>query len=313
MTIRLGTAALFFVVVMVCHKDSIIHIKQEEELCAAERQEEEAGEAPEEPCPAEQVVYEPEASSQAKKGEEAYARELPGAEGEDLPGDPDTGFQTYATDVLSWIKQEEEPRCPERQDLEKEEISTDPSLAHDESTKRDPTADCFESTACDAEVPGRPGEKFSKDPSPGVTWDSQWNSEMMETNAAGSGLGGDAQYDRGFGEHLDFFSAQENSVRKRPCAYNKCERSPSQQEHLQAPQGARGGEMFPGPACEKSLGERVFHLLHSQPSAAGLLRVFGFRNPGRRGNCGRSPSVLFSPVLGVSLRGGERRWEPGVP
>lgn len=27
--------------------------------------------------------------------------------------------------------------------------------------------------------------------------------------------------------------------------------------------------MFPGPACEKSLGERVFHLLHSQPSAAG--------------------------------------------
>ncbi|XP_075562621.1 uncharacterized protein LOC104036383 [Pelecanus crispus] len=108
-------------------EDSIIHIKQEEELCAADQQEGEAGEAPEESCPAEQAFYEPEASSQARKGREAYARELPGAEGEDLPRDPDTGFQTYATDVLSWIKQEEEPRCPERQDLEKEEISTDPS------------------------------------------------------------------------------------------------------------------------------------------------------------------------------------------
>jgi len=38
-----------------------------------------------------------------------------------------TGFQSYATDVLSWIKQEEEPRCPERQDLAKEEISIDSS------------------------------------------------------------------------------------------------------------------------------------------------------------------------------------------
>ncbi|NXF85737.1 ZN783 protein, partial [Eubucco bourcierii] len=34
-------------------EDSIIHIKQEEELCAADQQEEEAGEAPEEPCPGE--------------------------------------------------------------------------------------------------------------------------------------------------------------------------------------------------------------------------------------------------------------------
>ncbi|NXW63862.1 ZN398 protein, partial [Eurystomus gularis] len=65
--------------------DSIIQIKQEEELCAAEQQEEEeeAGEAPEKPCP-EQAFYEPEASSQAKQGKEACAAELPGAEGEDL-------------------------------------------------------------------------------------------------------------------------------------------------------------------------------------------------------------------------------------
>ncbi|XP_029864003.1 zinc finger protein 282-like isoform X8 [Aquila chrysaetos chrysaetos] len=248
-------------------EDSIIHIKQEEELRAADQQEGEAGEAPEEPCPAEQAFYEPEASSQTEKGKEAYARELPGAEGEDLPRDPDAGFQTYATDVLSWIKQEEEPRCPERQDLEKEEISTDPSTVHDENTKRDPPADCFESTVCDSEVPGRPAEKFSKDPNPGVTWDSQWNSEIMETNTTGNGLGSGARYDRGFGEHLDFFSTQENSVGKRPCAYNKCERNSTQQEHLQTPQGAREGETFPGPTCEKSLNERVFHLLHSQPCA----------------------------------------------
>ncbi|XP_075562622.1 uncharacterized protein LOC104028752 [Pelecanus crispus] len=141
---------------------------------------------------------------------------------------------------------------------------------HDENTKRDTPADCFESTVCDSEIPGRPGEKFSKDPSPGVTWDSQWNSEMMETNTTGSGLGGDTRYDRGFGEHLDFFSTQEeNSVGKRPCTYNKCERNSSQQEHLQTPEGAGEGEMFPGPTCEKSLSEKVFHLLHSQPCAPG--------------------------------------------
>lgn len=135
---------------------------------------------------------------------------------------------------------------------------------HDENTKKDPPADCFESTVCDSEVPGRPGEKFSKDPTPGATWDSQWNSEMIETNTTGNGLGGDARYDRGFGEHLDFFSTQENSVGKRPCAYSKCERNSSQHEHLQTPQGAREGEMFPGPTCEKNLSERMFHLLHSQ-------------------------------------------------
>ncbi|NXL68684.1 ZN398 protein, partial [Chordeiles acutipennis] len=235
-------------------------------LCAADQQEEEAGEAPEEPCLAEQVFYEPEASNQTKKGKETYARELPDAEGEDLSRDPDTGFQSYAADVLSWIKQEEEPRCPERQDLEREENSTDSSTVHEDNTKRDTPADGLESSAaCDSEIPGRPRERFSKDPSPGVTWDSQWNSEMMETNTSGNSLAGDAQHDRGFAEHLDFFSAQENSVGKRPCAYNKCERNSIQQEHLQTPQGAREGEMFPGPTCEKNLSERMFHLLHSQP------------------------------------------------
>ncbi|NXN90631.1 ZN783 protein, partial [Bombycilla garrulus] len=62
-------------------EDSIIQIKQEEELCTADG-EEEAAEAPGEPCP-EQGFYEPEASSQTRKGIEVDARELPGTEGED--------------------------------------------------------------------------------------------------------------------------------------------------------------------------------------------------------------------------------------
>uniref|UniRef100_A0A672TZ22 Zinc finger protein 282 n=1 Tax=Strigops habroptila TaxID=2489341 RepID=A0A672TZ22_STRHB len=140
---------------------------------------------------------------------------------------------------------------------------------HDENTKRDPAVDCFESTARDSEVPGRPGEQFSKDPSPGVLWDSQWNSEMMETNTTGNSLGDDTRHARGFGEHLDFFSAQENSVRMGPCTYTKQERNSTQQEHLQAPQGAREGEVSPDPTCERSLNERAFCLLHSQPCAAG--------------------------------------------
>ncbi|XP_064506441.1 zinc finger protein 629-like isoform X2 [Pseudopipra pipra] len=233
-------------------EDSIIQIKQEEELCTAVQEEEEAGEAPGEPCPAEETFCDPEASSQTRKGNEVDARELPGTQGEDIPRHPDTGFQTYAMGVSSWIKQEEEPRCPEQQHLEKEEISADPST--DENTKRDPPADCFESTTCDSEAPGRPGERFPKDPSPGVTWDSQWNSEMMETNSTGNGNG----YDRGFGEHLDFFSAQE----KRPCV-SKCERNSPQQDQPQAPQGQ--GEMFAGPTCE-----RVFPLLHPQLGEKGM-------------------------------------------
>ncbi|XP_042657583.1 zinc finger protein 282-like isoform X2 [Tyto alba] len=282
-------------------EDSIIHIKQEEELYAADQQEEEAGEAPEEPCPAEQAFCEPEASSEAKPGREACAGGLPGAEGEDLPRDPAAGFQTYATDVVSWIKQEEEPRCPERQDLEKEEISTGPSTVHNENTKRDPPADCFENTVCDSEVPGRCGEKFSKHPSPGVTWDSQWNSEMMETNTPGIGLGSDAQYDRGFGEHLDFFSSQENSVGKRPCTYSKCERNSSQQEHPPTPQGAREGEVFPGPTCEKNLNERVFHLLHSQPCAPAE------KDPGQ----GAAPASCEAPERGQNPEGGTRLRDHG--
>ncbi|NXH50860.1 ZN783 protein, partial [Dicaeum eximium] len=54
-------------------EDSIIQIKQEEELCTAGR-EKEAAEAPGEPCPGDQT----------RKGSEVDARELPGTEGEDL-------------------------------------------------------------------------------------------------------------------------------------------------------------------------------------------------------------------------------------
>ncbi|NWX27518.1 ZN783 protein, partial [Notiomystis cincta] len=54
-------------------EDSIIQIKQEEELCTAGR-EEEAAEAPEEPCP----------GDQSRKGSEVDARELPGTESEHL-------------------------------------------------------------------------------------------------------------------------------------------------------------------------------------------------------------------------------------
>ncbi|NXE70157.1 ZN783 protein, partial [Calcarius ornatus] len=54
-------------------EDSIIQIKQEEELCTADRKEE-AAEAPGEPCP----------GDQPRKGSEVDARELPGTEGEHL-------------------------------------------------------------------------------------------------------------------------------------------------------------------------------------------------------------------------------------
>ncbi|NWT80901.1 ZN783 protein, partial [Lanius ludovicianus] len=64
-------------------EDSIIQIKQEEELCTAGREEEEAAEAPGEPCP-ERGFYDPEAFSQTRKGSEVDPRELPGTEGEDL-------------------------------------------------------------------------------------------------------------------------------------------------------------------------------------------------------------------------------------
>ncbi|XP_010154102.1 PREDICTED: zinc finger protein 84-like [Eurypyga helias] len=208
-------------------QDSVICVKQEEELCAAGQQEEARG-APEEPSP---------------------------------------GFQTYTPDVLSWIKEEEEPRCPE-QASEREEISPGPSTVHDENTKRDPPADCFESTACDSGLPGRPGGKLSKDPSAGVMWDSQWNSEVMETNTTSNSLGGDTRYERGFGEHLDFCSSQENIFGKRP-SHNECERNSARREHLPAPWGAREGETCPGSMGEKSLSEKAFHLPHSQPCAPG--------------------------------------------
>ncbi|NXO01432.1 ZN282 protein, partial [Rhinopomastus cyanomelas] len=207
---------------------------------------------------AEAAFYEPEASSQHKQIKEAFPEEL---QSEDLQRDPDTGFQTYATNVLSWIKQEEEPRCTQAAHLAREGISPDPRTAHGEDTKRDPPADSCESSACDADVPGRPKEKCSKAPSPVVPWDSQWNSEIIETNSTGNSLGGDAQYDRGLGEHLDFFSPQEDCVGKRPCASNKCESSCSLQEQLQALQGAREGETFPVPVCDKTLSRKVSPLL----------------------------------------------------
>lgn len=95
---------------------------------------------------------------------------------------------------------------------------------HDEN-RRDPLADSFVSTMCDSGMLERPEEKFHEDPSPALTWDSQWGSEMMETTTSRNGFGGDAQYDRAFGEHLDLFNAQQNDVRKRLCVSSGCERN----------------------------------------------------------------------------------------
>ncbi|XP_067148332.1 zinc finger protein 282-like [Apteryx mantelli] len=254
-------------------EDSLTDVKQEEELCTADLQDVESRGAPEEPCLAEQAFYEPDTSSQTKKGQEVHVRELPDAEGDDLPGDPYAGFQACTTDVLSWIKQEEEPYLHERQDLEKEEISADPSTVNDENTKSNPQADCSESAVCDPDAPGTPGEKVSKDPGPGVTWDSRWNSEMMEATATRNNTGDYTHSDQRFGEHLDFFSTQENGVGERPHAYNKCEGNSSQQGHLQAPQGAQEGEMFPGPTSEKSLDNRASRTLRSHPRAPSEKRI----------------------------------------
>ncbi|KAM6282647.1 uncharacterized protein LJ264_001007 [Porphyrio hochstetteri] len=280
-------------------EQSRTHIKQEEELCATDQQQGEAGEAPEDSCQ-EQGLQEPEASSQARKAKELNPRELPSTEGESFPGEPDSAVsflppeQGFTPTAPMWCpglsKRRSHAALSHRaQGRERQQIQAQlkglvpPSAAlkllqglvwvlvlgcsslldaHEESTRRDPPADCFESILCGSEVPGRPGEKFSKDPSPGVTWDSQWSSEPMETSPPGQGLGVDVQY-----EQLDFFSTQENSLGKRLCVSSKCERSSSQLENLQ---GARGGEAFPAPTCEKGLGERMFHLLPSQPGEKGL-------------------------------------------
>lgn len=142
------------------------------------------------------------------------------------------------------------------------ELKTSEISVSGENLKGNHPADCLEHKTCDLEVPGRPGEGFSKDPSHGATWDTQWNSEIMETTITGNGssLGGDAQY--------NFFSAQERGLEKRPCVY-KSERNCPQQEQPQAPQGE--GEMFPGPTCE-----RMFPLLHPHPGELGV-------GPGEKG------------------------------
>lgn len=224
-------------------EDSSIRVKEEEESCTAAQEELEAAGAVQEPCP-----------GQTKGGTEVYSRELPGTAREDLPGD--TESQTCVTAVLSWIKQEEELQCPEQQGSEKEEIPTEPGAVHDEN-RRDPLADSFVSTMCDSGMLERPEEKFHEDPSPALTWDSQWGSEMMETTTSRNGFGGDAQYDRAFGEHLDLFNAQQNDVRKRLCVSSGCERNYIQQEHLSALQGAQE-ELLPVPKCENSPIEVAF-------------------------------------------------------
>ncbi|XP_072186547.1 uncharacterized protein [Excalfactoria chinensis] len=229
-------------------EDSGVCVKKEEESrTAAQEEPEAAGAVPEqEPCP-EPAFSEPEASGPTRSSVEVCGTELPAHQ--DLPADSESQSCTAA--VLSWIKQEEELHCPEPQGSQKEERPAEPHAVHDENERRDPLADSFVSTMCDSDMLERPEEKFHEDPSPTLTWDSQWSSEMMETTTSRNGFGGDAQYDRAFGEQLDLFSAQQNDVRKRLCVSSRCERSCIQQEHLPALQGAQE-ELLPVPKCENS-------------------------------------------------------------
>ncbi|XP_048807876.1 zinc finger protein 746-like isoform X2 [Lagopus muta] len=235
-------------------EDGGVCVKKEEEPRAAAQEELEAAGAEREPCP-EPAFFEPEAPGQTKRGTEVYDRELPGTAHEDLPGDAES--QSCVTAVLSWIKREEEPHCPEQQGSEKEEIPAEPSAVHDENRRRDCLADSSVSTMCDSDMLERPEEKFHEDPGSALTWESQWSSEMMETTTSRNGFGGDAQYDRAFGEQLDLFIAQPNDVRKRLCMSSRCERNYIQQEHLPALQGAQE-ELLPVPKCENSPMEAAF-------------------------------------------------------
>ncbi|OXB70805.1 UNVERIFIED_CONTAM: hypothetical protein H355_002163 [Colinus virginianus] len=154
-----------------------------------------------------------------------------------------------------------------------------------EENRRDPLAGSFVSMMSDSDLLERPEEKFHEGPSPTVTWDSQWSSEMMETTPSRNGFGGEAQYDRAFAEHLDLFSAQQNDVRRKLCSSSRCEGSSTQREHLPALQGLQT-ELLPVPKCENSptkaacqhpvdaAGEKLEGLpATSGPSAAGGIRL----------------------------------------
>ncbi|OXB64233.1 hypothetical protein ASZ78_003681 [Callipepla squamata] len=153
-----------------------------------------------------------------------------------------------------------------------------------EENRRDPLAGSFVSMMHDSDFLERPEEKFHEDPSPAVTWDSQWSSEMMETTPSRNSFGGEAQYDRAFAEHLGLFSAQQNDARKKLCSSSRCEGNSTQQEHLPALQGAQA-ELLLVPKCENSPTEAAFQ--HPVDAAGekleGLPAVHGPSAAGRIG------------------------------
>ncbi|OPJ72169.1 hypothetical protein AV530_014704 [Patagioenas fasciata monilis] len=269
-------------------EDSIIHIKQEEELCAADEQEEEAGEAPGEPCP-EQAFYEPEAPGAPEKGEEGDPRELPGAGDEELPRDPDPGFQAYATDVLSWIKQEEEPRCPERRRSEKEETSTHSSTGHDGNAKRDPPSDCIESTACDSgggpageEQPPAEGEEtFPAENPPGSPcWDPRPDKPGPWGRCRQHSGGSPANQQQGQGRGKSYICSdcgksfichswlvrhQMTHTGERPYKCSECDKSYRRKDYLLNHQRQHSGErLFQCPLCRKRFVRRRSFMKHQE-------------------------------------------------
>uniref|UniRef100_A0A8C3HNT4 Zinc finger protein 282 n=1 Tax=Chrysemys picta bellii TaxID=8478 RepID=A0A8C3HNT4_CHRPI len=140
------------------------------------------------------------------------------------------GFQICATDILSRIKQEEEPSVCEQHDSEENEIHTDPST------------ECLQN------------------PKQRVTWKSVYNSKMQQATATGNSLGVSSLCDKKLLIHQE-----EPYPEDRLHTSTECEKNCTQKVHLQNHQQAHTEErLFACAECGKNFQLKVSLTKHQR-------------------------------------------------
>uniref|UniRef100_A0A8D0GBC5 C2H2-type domain-containing protein n=1 Tax=Sphenodon punctatus TaxID=8508 RepID=A0A8D0GBC5_SPHPU len=178
----------------------------------------------------------------------------PASQGTETPTDPCAGFPI--SDILAWVKQEEEPCVGDQPN------AADGRLPMNVSGEN--PGEHLATIPCDPRLLERPQEKIFQNPNQGAAWGSQCRSEGQPANQTEDTLGL-ARYDEGCSKLLDCFSRQESHPRDRPHAMVKDEKSsgPSLclQSHRRVPPRE---ELYQCHVCEGSFQDQAALVCHGR-------------------------------------------------
>uniref|UniRef100_A0A8D0L7B1 C2H2-type domain-containing protein n=1 Tax=Sphenodon punctatus TaxID=8508 RepID=A0A8D0L7B1_SPHPU len=211
---------------------------------------------------ADRAVSQSDALPLVEDGKKLLVAVLPDSQDTETLTDPCAGF--LISDILTWVKQEEEPCVGNRPNLADRRLPINVSGANNRSREEINPGEHLATIPCNPRLLEGPEEKIFQNPNQGAAWGSQCRSEGQPENHTEDTLGL-AHYDEGCSKLLDCFSPQESHPRDRPHAMVKDKKSSGPSFCLQSHQRVPPREeLYQCRVCEGSFQDQAALVWHQR-------------------------------------------------